>query len=189
MQLLVGRPLEELYPQRAEEVGRPLLHLQDARFRPDRRERRMAGAKRCLARRSRGRDRRARRHHGCWAHRTTQRALRHRLAGRWEGTLRDRRQARSAELDQSRAASRCRLRHRRPARQRSHASHGGRPQSRHVGYPSHLALRPDVGGARSGSGEAIVQPVRHPAAESGYRRRRAFRRQSAESGASQGDPW
>jgi ribose transport system ATP-binding protein len=36
VQLLVGRPLEELYPKRAEKVGRPRLHLQDARFRPDR---------------------------------------------------------------------------------------------------------------------------------------------------------
>jgi ribose transport system ATP-binding protein len=34
--LLVGRPLEELYPKRAEVIGRPLLHLKDARFVPHR---------------------------------------------------------------------------------------------------------------------------------------------------------
>ncbi|MDQ0467769.1 sugar ABC transporter ATP-binding protein [Labrys wisconsinensis] len=34
VRLLVGRPLEELYPRRAGRVGRRLLHLRDARFRP-----------------------------------------------------------------------------------------------------------------------------------------------------------
>jgi ribose transport system ATP-binding protein len=36
VQLLVGRPLEELYPKRAAKVGRPRLHLRNARFRPTR---------------------------------------------------------------------------------------------------------------------------------------------------------
>jgi ribose transport system ATP-binding protein len=34
--LLVGRPLDELFPARPNAVGRRLLHLQDARFRPTR---------------------------------------------------------------------------------------------------------------------------------------------------------
>ena len=36
VQLLVGRPLAELYPKRATQVGRPRLHLHNARFRPAR---------------------------------------------------------------------------------------------------------------------------------------------------------
>ena len=34
VRLLVGRPLDELYPRRAATVGKPLLHLRDAGFRP-----------------------------------------------------------------------------------------------------------------------------------------------------------
>jgi ribose transport system ATP-binding protein len=36
VKLLVGRPLEELYPHRTVSVGKPLLHLRGAGFRPDR---------------------------------------------------------------------------------------------------------------------------------------------------------
>ena len=36
VRLLVGRPLEDLYPGRATSTGKPLLHLRDARFHPDR---------------------------------------------------------------------------------------------------------------------------------------------------------
>jgi ribose transport system ATP-binding protein len=36
VRLLVGRPLDELYPRRAATVGKPLLHLRDAGFRPTR---------------------------------------------------------------------------------------------------------------------------------------------------------
>ena len=36
VRLLVGRPLEELYPKRTTDVGKALLHLRDASFRPAR---------------------------------------------------------------------------------------------------------------------------------------------------------
>lgn len=36
VELLVGRPLQELYPQRAGSIGKPLLHLGGASFQPDR---------------------------------------------------------------------------------------------------------------------------------------------------------
>ena len=36
VELLVGRPLSELYPRRAAAIGRPLLRFRDAAFRPDR---------------------------------------------------------------------------------------------------------------------------------------------------------
>ena len=102
--------------------------LRDASFRPGARERRLAGAAGRLARRARGRDRRPRRHHGRRPHRAAERALRHRpvrpLAGR-----RSRSTAAPVklELDHGGAPGRHRLRHRRPARQRPDAAHGGRP--------------------------------------------------------------
>ena len=83
--LLVGRPLTELFPKRARVSVARVLRLEHAAFRPKTRARRLAGAGRRYADRARGRNRRARRHHGRGPHGAADGALwrggRRRVAG------------------------------------------------------------------------------------------------------------
>ncbi len=93
------------------------------------------------------------------------------------------------EFDQGGAQGRHRLRHRRPARQRPDAAHGGRPQPGHVGASA--ASRPAASCRRRRQAEAVKQSFGQfdiRPTQSRHRRRRAVRRQPAEGRAGQGDP-
>ena len=75
VRLLVGRPLDELYPKRATAFGEPVLHARARPLHAPDGAGRLAGAGGREPHRARGRDRRPRRHHGRRAHRAPDRAL------------------------------------------------------------------------------------------------------------------
>ena len=93
VRLLVGRPLDELYPRRSGEFGRPVLRLEHAGFRPRNARAGWQAPVDISLDSARGRDRRPCRHHGRRPHRAADGALRRGRPRRLVGDGRDRRRA------------------------------------------------------------------------------------------------
>ena len=148
VRLLVGRPLDELYPRRSGEFGRPVLRLEHAGFRPrnaragwqepvdislEVRAGEIVGLAGIMG-----------------AGRTELLTALYGAAGpgAWSGDGRDRRRAGAPLLDSRRPRRGPRPRHRRPARQRPHAARQRRAQSGADRAAPGLAVLPDVASAR-----------------------------------------
>ena len=144
VRLLVGRPLNELYPRRAGAFGRRVLHLDGARYRPKRARAGWQAPNGDLARGAGGRDRRPCGHHGRRPDRALNRALWRGRSRPLVGRGRDRRRGGAPGLDPKRPRRGPRLRHRRSAWQRPHAARQRRTESGDVGAAQSLAAVPDV---------------------------------------------
>ena len=99
VQMLVGRPLAELYPRRSGKFGKTVLRLERARFHAKRAPSGWREPRRRVAHGARGRDRRPGRHHGRRPHRAALGALRLRRRRTLERRRRGRRRDRQPRLD------------------------------------------------------------------------------------------